>query len=547
MAVLQNTVSLLAGRIYYLSLIFLVTVNSQAFSALACEDFARSRYSTSVNDAAKSYRQLLTRLAQSSLKVKELNPQQIKALEHYYSVVQGETGKDGTFARADNYTVGQRRKIIKYLEDQGFSREQVRRLIEDGIVEINRVTRPKLNTRRILNNINELKPVFAANSARSVKVNKVERTDHNLLVKIERIDPKTGELLTEDVIIPLRPSELLIETLLIEAGWLVSPEFELVFTAARSTRKKVDSKDLKLPPPTNEETKLLKQDYKASYTRGLDQVNEWAYVRRRLQELKANPRITHIEYFANQIPDHIAHIKRGFEESYLESHFFGSKSKQLQHLESLEVEAKKAIADKKVTYQWWIEFNHKLSTVMAGAHPENRADRGMIEDVVSDFPLKIIIPTTIEDIGIMAFNISRFEGVYPASVSNKNNNSADATQYTSSAFFAHDVEHSIFNGNRLYMDYSMSHRLLHKRLLDNMESLPPNKRKKAERVYFIMTHESDINILNSDLTLKEVKIAIMEDISGVFKLSDDPAQKQKKLEDLADTFMEVYNQAQQHQ
>ena len=66
---------------------------SQAFSALSCEDgFARSRYSTSTRDVAtgvESYRQLLTRLAQSSLGVDSLSPQQIKALETYMMWFEG--------------------------------------------------------------------------------------------------------------------------------------------------------------------------------------------------------------------------------------------------------------------------------------------------------------------------------------------------------------------------------------------------------------------------------------------------------------------------
>ncbi|MDE0118864.1 MAG: hypothetical protein OXM55_02510 [Bdellovibrionales bacterium] len=658
---MQNTIWLLAWRVYYLSLIFLVTVSLQAFSALSCEDFARLHHSTFVNDTTKNYRQLLTRLAQSSLRVKELNLQQIKALESYHSVVLGEKGKDGTFPRAGNYTVGQRRKIIKYLESQGFSREQVRKLIEDGVVEINRIAKLRLNIRKVLNNINEGKPVFITDSIRFIKVNKVlERTDrYGLLVEIEAIDPKTRQIVTEEMfltegrvifeqyqivnkvlektnrgfvvrlmngtnaffsfkeaikngLLPRNPTTKDIRELedtlnipvvfensgfkslatkrkepksygkIIPDGYkfqsredipdlrefykkisdsfvftqygytqysgeyrLINPEFEAIFTAARSTRKKVNSKDLQLPPPTSK----VEQDYKTSYTEGLDQVNEWAYVRRRLQELGANPRTTHIEYFADQIPDFIAHIRKSLEENYFpESHLSGSKSEQLKHLESLEVEAKKAITDETVTYKWWLIFNHKLSIVMTGSHPKNKTNLGLVEEeIISEFPLKIIIPTTRgENIGIITFNRAMFEGVYPAGMINKNNINVDNTTLYPSDFFTHDIGHSILNGNRLYMDYSVSHRLLHKRLLDSMEDLPPNKRKQVEGVYFIMTHESDLNILTyGHLRLETIKSSIMNLVSNVFKLPDDPVLRKQKIEDLADTFMEVYNRAQQ--
>ena len=94
---------------YYFTLIFLVANNSQAFSALSCEDGLRGHYSTSTRNVAigvESYRQLLIRLAQSSLGLSSLSPQQIKALETYHHVVQGKLGTDGTLTRAGNYTVG---------------------------------------------------------------------------------------------------------------------------------------------------------------------------------------------------------------------------------------------------------------------------------------------------------------------------------------------------------------------------------------------------------------------------------------------------------
>ena len=48
--------------------------------------------------------------------------------------------------------------------------------------------------------------------------------------------------------------------------------------------------------------------------------------------------------------------------------------------------------------------------------------------------------------------------------------------------------------------------------------------------------------------MKEIIIQkINTNVANLFKFPNDPAQKQKKLEDLADTFIEVYNKAQQHQ
>ena len=136
---------------YYFLLVFLVANSSQVFSTLSCEDgFARSRYSTSTRDVTigvESYRQLLTRLAQSILGVDSLSPQQVKALETYHDVVRGEIGEDGEFARVGKYTFSQRRRIVRFLREV-FSPEQVTILIEDGVVEINRSSDVKI-TRRV--------------------------------------------------------------------------------------------------------------------------------------------------------------------------------------------------------------------------------------------------------------------------------------------------------------------------------------------------------------------------------------------------------------
>ena len=111
-----------------------------------------------------------------------------------------------------------------------------------------------------------------------------------------------------------------------------------------------------------------------------------------------------------------------------------------------------------------------------------------------------------------------------------------------------------------FTGYSAGHRLFHKRLLENIEKLPLKQRKTAWNVYFIMSHESGLYNLSCPVSRSplycydyrtQLKDRIMnrieEDKSGAFKLPTDPAQKQRKLETLADTFIAVYNQTEQHQ
>ena len=664
---------------YYLLLVFLFTVQ-QAYSSVACEvgAFLRPRQNRSVSAkknnsviGIESYRQLLVRLAQSSLGVKKLNQKQIKALETYHDVVRGEKGTDGAPARVGTYTIGQRRKIIRYLESKGFSREQVRTLIEDGVVEIERLYSSKINTRRVVQRIKDGKPTFIATLENYTRMNSpmkisrlLEETDHGLLVEVEqfktdgvlyrtkrfftdtsfsstsnrelffdlersarsmtKILEKTDsgfvismgedrnvvflsfEQAIKNGLLPKNPTTqdyLDLENLLNkymdankgysklssteqgdqkkldkplknifkstkpqDSGYtslqLENPEFEAVFSAVSSTRKKISSDELDLPSSTNREAQLAEQGYKASYTEGLDQMNEWAAVRRRLQELKANPLTTHIEYFADQIPDHIAHIRKG-----LDSLADESRNSQLKALKKLEEEAQEAIRDEEVTYEWWLRFNTELTDVMAGKGLEKNSYFSVIyhsrADPLSFFPLKLIVPTIKgEDIGIMAFNRAASEGVYPVGVINKNTAVVDQRKLDPIDFLEHDLDHSSTTGNQSFRGYSAGHRLFHKRLLKNIENLPPEERKKAEAIYFIMTHETADNLSSPIGNMyqntsryyrepKKMRDFVMErinnELAGLFKLPKDSAEKKKKLEDLADFFMEVYNRGQQHQ
>lgn len=520
-------------------------------------------------------------------------------------------------------------------------------LIEDGVVDINRIVSIRLSVRRVFNNLSEEKAFFALVSDSPFRIKILEKMDNGLLLEAEWIDTETGQLLKkqwffakdtkgvryndsfdvgykyslhgakilekanrgfvietkegqkvffsfeeaiknglltenptdqnyrklEDLLnyhITIEStnvnSDLLTKNLLedkttdVDVGLYSSfynSEFEVVFLAARSTLKRITVHDLNLPPSTTKESQLTEQNYKANYTAGLDQINEWAAVRRRLQELRANPWITHIEYFANQIPDYIAYIRKGLKNNYSPVFDKGSKQDQLQHLKRLEKEAKKAISEGKVTYEWWLKFNDKLSVVMSGRNPA-KSNLGIVNkwDIpkgISHFPLKIMMPTISgEDIGIIAFNRATIEGVYPVGLIDKQEVEVDGREENPIGFFRHDFEHSGFSGNKAYIGYSAGHRLFHKRLLENIEKLPLDERKKAEAVYFIMTHENERqNISDINWTPEKVREEIIKQIrkntAGLFKFPDDPVEAEKKLEDLADTFMEVYNKAQQHQ
>lgn len=652
------------SKIFYSgTLFFLATGVPQVFSSPSCGNgFLSSKNlktSQPENNGIESYRRLLIRLARFRLGVKKFNPRQIKALENYHSVVQGEKGEDKTPARAGNYTEDQIGRIIRYLEKE-FSLEQVKTLIENGVIEIGRVEDPAEHSRIAVKGLKKGQVIFVdlindtqspkVHSTQPAKIRRVlEKADNGFLAEIEKIDLKSGHSLKKQIFIRVpyknrfiygvlektdsgfvirmrtdrryffsfkeaikngllpdnpttqdyrkledvlnnyisrrydqipalrnavafraRGGSLIVtdketftkfekairDSLIFSASQfiLANPEFAFIFEAVSSTRKKISSDDLNLPPPANTEARLTKQGYTARYTAGLDQIHEWAAVRRRLQELGANPRTTHIEYFAKRIPDHIAHIRQGLEEN--DSTAGGSRHTQLKRLKDLEKEAKKAISDEKVTYKWWLEFNFRLSEVMAGLSSTGWSfqKQELINSSISHFPLKIIAPTITEKtIGIITFNRASLEGIYPAELRNTRFIIADGIFFNSNDFFIHDISpHSTLQANRFYSGYPASHQLLHKRLLENIEGLPLEERKKAEAVYFIMTHENFSGRLSDiDRTPKEMRHYIISVISHsaaeLFKFPNDPVEEQKKIEDLADTFMEVYNQAQQHQ
>ena len=658
---------------YYFTLIFLVANSSQAFSALSCGDgFVRSRYSTSTRNVAigvESYIQLLTRLAQSSLGVDSLNPQQIKALETYYDVVRGEVGEDGTFARVGNYTFPQRRRIVRFLREFFFP-EQVTTLIEDGVVEMNRSSKLKI-TRRVLRRFNEGKKVFIQIYSMVFRISQIlEKTNNGFLVETETVNGKSGQIINEQKFLitdhvdtaliradPANMTKILEKTdsgfviailekeysdfgVEMKAGnkvffsfekamkngllpknptvkdyreiedildayisshfdptfdwkstpyWMIdgtifgkgreyynfagllenslikgvhnfrlaSSELEAIFLATSSTRKKIDFSELNLSSPTRMEITLAEEGYKVSYIRGIDQVNEWVVVRKKLQELRANPRTTHIKYFVDQIPSHIAHIRQGLKNNYSPNiGFSGSKLEQLKRLEVLEKEAEQAIIDERVTYEWWLEFNIKLARLMYGrmSISLNEGDRSLIATGLSFFPIMMIMSTIQikKGPGIITFNRNGVTGTYPAGLIAQNTAKADKRTFPAPDFFGHDVSHAHQEGNQLYLKYSVGHHLFHKRLLTNIEGLSPGKREEAEVVYFIMTHENrGKNISYSDWTLQQMRENIINeinrDVPGLFKLPDDPVKKGQKLEDLANTFMGVYNQTLQHQ
>lgn len=175
-------------------------------------------------------------------------------------------------------------------------------------------------------------------------------TDSAFFLEVDHLDPSAGTVITRSISVS---KEIYDHD---HSYKQAHPDWRIVFEAIQSTRESVTSDDLILSSLTNEEVLLTERGYESSYIRGIDDVNEWAAVQRKLQELKANPYTTHITYFADQIQNHIVHVKKGIE--FLTGDV---KRTALIELEKLKTEARKAVNEERVTYKWWLEFNYQLS------------------------------------------------------------------------------------------------------------------------------------------------------------------------------------------
>lgn len=73
------------------------------------------------------------RLGERSLG-RKLSPEEIQAIEKAHRVGYGQKGADGTLAHTGNYTQAQLREKTRILRRAGFSKEEAKQLIKDGVV-----------------------------------------------------------------------------------------------------------------------------------------------------------------------------------------------------------------------------------------------------------------------------------------------------------------------------------------------------------------------------------------------------------------------------
>ena len=235
---------------------------------------------------------------------------------------------------------------------------------------------------------------------------------------------------------------------------------------------------------TTGQTKSSKVIGRSVFTKGVDSADRMVSLAQKLRNSQINPHTTHIPEFADDIPKHIEWIEEGIKKSGK------NVRKKLKTLNKLKKEAVERINNQQVTYEWWLNWNQRLSDIedLLSEFRKSTVQRN-IPAGVEKFPDIILFPTN-SDLGITAMNRLISQKVFPLGLANKPT-VADGQLMAPHRFFYHDLSHfgeylkdkkrytsSIeedFNIN-LYQEFQK---------LD----LPLEQREMIENIYFQIWHE----------------------------------------------------------
>ena len=514
---------------------------------------------------------------------REITPQEVEAIEKANSLKTSDEGTQSSaintkdielLTHSHNETPQSSATNLKakaeILKTAGFSKAEIQKLMESGIVWIRNLSPQEA----LLKNLREGKEnIYFRSTLRSMgqpsRILKVEKeTDEGFEVLAEVLSDN-GFLTTEKVIIQ-KDSERGITH---QHGTIyhgaIHSDTQVLFAGVKSQKSKVHREDIKLPAPTQQEKTLQEQGFGPAWTKGLDKLNEWVAVRKQLQDLKVHPRTTHIPYFSDQIELHLTFAREALGTTF--------SKQQKKALVNLMKEARKTISKEKVTYDWWLSFNLQLSYLLSpltskdkdydvGSYLKTKSPFNVgIETIpITQFPLQMAVPTIKGELGIITFNRAQSEGIYPLGLISRSKE-VDGEDMTPIKFIDHDIGHMDSNLSEVMEHHSSHYRLKHKKMLGLMENLPTEKRKQAELVYFVLTHEQDRvegtkNILFTDQSRQEIldemarlfnyalTVAISLEMAGLGKeysdLKSEVGQIQYIKEHIIEPFMrEVYDPA----
>ena len=364
------------------------------------------------------------------------------------------------------------REKADILQKARFSKQEIRQLIESGIVW----TRDFTTEEQLINNLGKGQGYLIINRTDIARIISRERKEHKRDFRVEMdLQYLDGEF--SNYTFPSKHSPLLSFT---------HPDTYILFESAKLKKEQVNREDINLPPPTYHAEELKQQGYGPAWTKGIDKLNEWVEVRKQLQSLRANPYTTHIPYFADQIKSHLAFATKVSDTM--------SEQKK-QELANLKAEVKTVVLNERVTYEWWVDFNIQLSTVLSSKSNPEIVPLLEQAKIIPLFPLRMAVPTIQGELGIITLNRAQSEGIYPLGLINQPKQ-VEGKTLLPLGFMLHDILHTYHQLFKVdIVRYSTGHRLRHKKILALMENLPPEKRKRAELIYFLSTHETSRDFL----------------------------------------------------
>ena len=177
-----------------------------------------------------------------------------------------------------------------------------------------------------------------------------------------------------------------------------------------------------------------------------------------LRSWRVHPKRTHIAYFSKQAPLHLRFAERGIVTQMEKNQISKAEGeKKLKQLKELAMQAKIAIQERQVTYEWWLKWNAQLGIVLTDfslknqfmSHsPEDQREhlqvlQPQIAELVWLFPFEIALPIPAgHSLGIIPITRAIVQGIHFLELSPHRINIADGgANYSSYGKYLHDTTH----------------------------------------------------------------------------------------------------------
>ena len=233
-------------------------------------------------------------------------------------------------------------------------------------------------------------------------------------------------------------------------------------------------------------------------------------------------------------------------------------SKQRKELESLKERARIQIREKRVTYQWWIEWTFLLALALDPDHfllggsafnpPEEYLK--ILRSLIVQYPFNILMPMTAGEFGILLSNEVYSKGILPVGLANTPGAVDGIADMSPGRRYLHDIGHGENFLNQLRNTY---HGPAQQHFRSEFEkataSLPTSERKKVELAYYILEHEADVSLAyrTSDFIKEALFITLSRQIleenfnfKGLVSFpSEDDEEKWNRINDIRDSFLAV--------